>query len=307
MRLLTILITVLSFTKIQAVASTIEKRTFGGYTLEVQMPCNKEELKKYNLSKFKKCFPDTASARVLDQTGKVITSFPNSYYRHYHPFEVYGSEIFWIVRTGDLNSEKNWTDELWVRDLKSGKQSKLLSFGGIDFRASPNGQTIVFIKGEDALVLDRGKSATTLIAKKGDGGSDEGFTLLDWSTDGTKFWLGSGVIDTWSTLGVYQNEKVTWLPQIGNCCEGALNTDLGWFAMSDAPHPYEWGDREKFLKSKQTVRLFVADAFTGKKIQIAEQKANYFEPKWDASGKLLFSVDGKQANLSREAIEKKFK
>src|SRR6266567_7903029 len=168
--ILLLTITVSSFAKGQEK----EVRFFNGYTLEAQRPC--EDFKRPTV-----CFPETLTATIFDKRKVAIAAISKVNYKHYHPFEVHGQELFWISQIGDTGAWSGkpgkWTDQLWVKTLGSEMATQLLTYKGIDFRASPDGKLVALDKDEKLHIFDRQTKATKVI----EGG--EGVTLLDWSAD----------------------------------------------------------------------------------------------------------------------------
>ncbi len=281
-----------------AKAQEKEVRFFNGYTLEAQRPC--EDFKRPAA-----CFPETLTATIFDKRKVAIATINKVNYEHYHPFEVHGQELFWISRIGDAGkwsgTPGEWTDQLWVKTLGSETPTQLLAYKGIDFRASQDGKLVALIKDKNLNIFDRQMKTTKVI----DGG--ESVTLLEWSTDSSKLWIGSGIVGGWSKLGFFRNGKVTWLPYEGGKRENLLEPDRGWLITSNAPLNYDIESEEHFRKSNSITELSVIDVYSGKRAILAQAPGNCFEPSWDSDGYLQYSIKGKVSRLSKDQIAKKLK
>ena len=175
------------------------------------------------------------------------------------------------------------------------------------FRASPDGSQIAFNNANNLQLLERASGKIVTIVKQGDGGREDGYSLIGWSANGKKFWFGAGNTDSWSKLGLLENGKVKWLPYVGASNDEDFEPNLGLLVTSDAPFLFDSESTVEFKKSKQKTYLTVFEVLTSKKVLIAEAIASRFSPAWLPDGRLQYELDGKIRYLSIKKIQKMLK
>ncbi len=137
---------------------------------------------------------------LYDPNQKKIATLDGLYEAHYHPFEVHGREAFWIVRKGGESIE-----ELWVLDLKTKRKTLLSSLRQMDFRVSPDGNSIAYPRERTFAIFDRNKKEERVIASaEGEGGWEIG----GWSPDGKELYFSEGGEEPDRNC-VYSNGKTT--------------------------------------------------------------------------------------------------
>lgn len=277
--------------------SLVEIRESGTFRMEATRPCN-------DFSQYGKCWPQNLPATVLDGNGKKIAVLPMVHYSHYHPFEVRNGEMFWLESYGD---EQKISWRLWAKEIGDGGEMILLENCGGEFRISPDGNNVISISSVGISMLDRQAGTVMPLVRLDNTDRDDGFTPLGWSSDGTKFWFGAGVVDHWTKLGLFEGGKVSWLAYEGSSGDEAFEPDRGWLVTSDAPFNYDADTEEDWKKENRPTRLIVEDVLAGKKAVLAKANANHYGPFWDRNGFLQYSINGKTFKVSKEKIAEKLK
>ncbi len=249
---------------------------------------------------------DNNQVLIFDSRGKEIGAVDQVLTSHYHPFELHKGKFYFLHRTSDPKSPNNWTDELWMTDLKTRKQDKVYSQKGLDFRVSPTGEGIFCRAENEFFHFDLKSKTKKVFASPEERGKEEQVTLLDWSEDGKRFWFGDGAVGGWSQLGLIENQKTRWFHYTGEQSENALEPNNGWLAQTDSSFVYDDVQESQHRKTKTKDSLVVIDVFTGKKIVVA-QSPRRFKVQFNPDRSLEYEVDGKRRNLTAEEIKAKFK
>lgn len=251
--------------------------------------------------------PDVFTYQLIGPDGNKILDLENVNFDQYMPHEVCGDEVMWQTFVPNKAGSREGTFQYWTYNLKTKVKEKLPDVGDIHY-PSPDCRKFISTNLDYNLsIYDRDKKTSTVITKLGDGGRTDGFTPIEWSQDGSKFWFGSGVAETFSRLGYYQAGKVIWSPVENPSDDYALEPNKGWLAHSNYPQFVDAEDAENYRNSDNINYLKISEVMTGKEILIKEAKVNKFSPSWNSDAQLFFKVKGKEKSISRQDIEKKFK
>lgn len=252
---------------------------------------------------------DCTALLVLDRAKKVVFTIDKTFSNHYRPYEIRENILFYLVRTTDSNSNKNWEDQIWRLDLKTQHKEKVIGAQGLDYSSSPDGQQIVYHKGNELFLMDFRDHSIKKIASSTDGKAPEGYDVIDWSSDGTKFWFGSACNcpDSWSKIALYENKKTRWFDYEGYD-DGFLDTNRGWLIYGEMPFQFDVISAKEYEKAGGEDTLNVIDIFSGKKAVIATAKANSYSPHWSKDKKTLeYKIQDKINRITVEEILKKLK
>lgn len=276
----------------------IETKEADGYKIEkrTNWAVLGDDLKTWN--------PTTITYSLIGPEGKKIMDLDDVNFREYRPLEKCKDELLWVTYKPTKENPHSGPETVHTYDIKTkarGTLDKVLWPPIL----SPNCKQLVYREGQNLALFDRNKKTSVVFTKLGDGGRDDGFTPLYWSSDGSKFWYGSGVTETYSKLGYYQDGKTTWLPFDATQEDSALEPDRAWFAHSDAPMFFDSTDQEEYEKSDKITFLKVTDLVTGKEIVIDKAKTNKFSPTWTRETKLEYKLRGKTKSIDYKDLEKK--
>lgn len=251
---------------------------------------------------------EKSGARLIKE-GITIARLGEANCAHHHVFEVRGNEIFWLRRKGNYEKDPDWTDELVTQRVEnsSGKPPVRLASGqGLDFRVSPDAKSVVLLQDKGIFLLDRKTGKQSLLLPPGE---DEPDTILEWTENSRRFFLGRGSVGGWQMLGYWEDGKLTWLPHAGSQIDDMdIHYERLWKASSDAPNCHDEGCEKDFKKSRPTKHpvLFITNIRTGDRIEVDRARANFFQPRFGVSGDLTYRMGNEKHSLSAVVIEKRF-
>lgn len=219
---------------------------------------------------------------------KHLHTLTDVYLEHYHGIESYNNALYVIRRiSSNQQSSGEWTDQLWKYG-KDGKDLRLYSSKGLDFRVSPNGKYITVIDGNSLVFLDnKGKLLKKYNIDKlaNDKDTDSSIGLLEWSDDSKYLW--GSIYNTANLESFYTiKPQFLWgvkkfdLSNLSVDGEYALNANTGLLLYSDYPKISDLEGRERFKNSNSKVTLFLDDLKNNKTEVIAVSNAEPFVPVW---------------------------
>jgi hypothetical protein len=213
-----------------------------------------------------------------------------------HPFQVRGDQIFWI-RHGSTVSPSESAD-VWVMQLSSKKESKILGDKVVDFLISPDSTRMMVLAEGGLSLLDLTSGAKKIV----DPSTEPQLLLLQaWSRDGKRFWYAPQEPGGSNEIRLYESGKCrsfSYTQGTGN----ALQPDHGWITESDAPNCMDLDCANGFRRSGTVTRLWVHDLFTDVKIEVAHAKAAWYRSSWTANADLVYTIDGRNTKISEKEI-----
>lgn len=230
----------------------------------------------------------TQVSLLIEGTPQIFGIIPDVYIQHYHSAEFVGGNLYIIRRIGDTNTEE-WTDQLWK--YRTVNEGVMLTQGqGLDFRVSPDGQTIAVFVGSfpfsvEVLNSEGSKIQTLDIGRLA---FSEDFSLEFLAMTNDTLWLGAKQGIALMNIHAYtfrSNELINWdvsgLGMSGH--EYGVNTDIALVVFSDYQFAFD-ADTEKDLESVPN-SLFLYDLnSSSKRLLVTSTRRHEFEPTWiDAS------------------------
>ncbi|MFA5051996.1 MAG: hypothetical protein WC544_02965 [Patescibacteria group bacterium] len=219
---------------------------------------------------------------------RILVSYPNIYFDHYHAIEYHAGNIYIIKRINNKGTNSDWTDELWKIDLNK-HETKMFSAQGLDFRTSPDGGKIIVIKqnqGVDELVLIDGSGSLFKVFSIDELTIDPKATTtypLSWSSDSKYYW--GGIIHSLSNnvFKISTNDffvsKYQFKGDLLNH-DVTFNADASSIVYSDYPVFYDADEASAFSISGIKVTLYLENFITETIKTINTSVAKYFQPQW---------------------------
>ncbi|HLD27347.1 MAG TPA: hypothetical protein VJB39_00665 [Patescibacteria group bacterium] len=230
-------------------------------------------------------------------------SYADIYNGHYHWAEYHNGRVYFIRRVGSLDGD-DWRDELWRLDAR-GRDKKIYSLRGFDFRVSPD-EKFIAIDSEEQLFIRNQSDQKNISFSVSDLALDNPAiaSLVGWSDNSQFFWGDVHVMS--KTVNFFRFNSVTGAvdkfvaPPDYYGRDLAFNLNAGAMVYSDYPFFFDSNDDEQFIASQAIVKLKLHDLFTQKEIVIAESKTKLFFPRWindstveynnpDGEGRLQFN------------------
>ncbi len=220
----------------------------------------------------------------------------DAYINHYHGQEISNNHLYVIKRVDyEGYPDDDWSDELWRYTIDGFGERVFYNRGlysdnkGIDFRVSPNENSIVIRTGtlDDKLVFidyygNLVKDYDISELKVND--SESLINLLDWSFD-SNFFGGeitmTSIVYSFFRVNIENFEVDKYdLANIDLSSEYNLNASKEMLVYSDYPIMFDVDEYDSFINSDRTVNLYLHDLKTDEKILIASSITKEFNPIW---------------------------
>lgn len=243
----------------------------------------------------------TQVSLLIEGTPQVFGIIPDVYTLHYHSAEFVGGNLYIIRRIGDIDTEA-WTEQLWKYETAD-KGTNLYDGQGLDFRVSPDGNSIAVFVGSSpstvAILDSQGNEISTLDTERLSL-TDE-FSLSYLAMTDNAIWLGAKQGIALMKIHTYTfktNELISWdvsgLEMSGH--DYSLNTDVALVVFSDYQFAFD-ADRERDLESLSN-SLFLYDLNGGtKRLLVTSTKRHEFEPTWIDVSTIEFNAIDKEERM----------
>jgi len=241
----------------------------------------------------------------------LFMTLDNVFIDHYHNSEYHNGSLYVIKRTGSVNTNSNWTDELWRYNSEKQGQ-KLFSVKGLDFRVSDD-ENFIAISGDNG---DGSNTHYNLTFIKNDGsvlrvfnlnqlglGKDEGFRLLEWGN--SNFWLtvGAGPLIN-SLIRIEATDFQIKSFDISNFSfeksEFSLNTTKEKIVFSNYPAMFDVDSAQEFSKTNEKINLTIYDLNSKTSEIIATSTAQPFKPIWINENTVEYQNPSSNGKLTKQ-------
>lgn len=243
----------------------------------------------------------TQVSLLIEGTPQVFGIIPDVYTQHYHSAEFVGGNLYIIRRIGNLDTEA-WTEQLWKYETAD-KGTNLYDGQGLDFRVSPDGNSIAVFVGSSpstVAILDSQGNETYTLDTERLSLTDE-FSLSYLAMTDNALWLGTKQGIALMNIHTYTfktNELMSWdvsgLEMSGH--DYSVNTDVALVVFSDYQFAFD-ADSERNLESLSN-SLFLYDLNGGtKRLLVTSKKRHEFEPTWIDVSTIEFNAIDKEERM----------